>query len=305
MVAELTGVPEPTMRAWERRYGIPTPERTASGYRLYGPADVEQVREMKRLCEGGMAASEAAKLLLSGAAKSASTDAKAPPDVYAASVESLLEAVERFDDAELDHQLRRLLLLGSTTTILDRVLVPTLHEIGARWHNGELSVAQEHLASHRFGTLLHDLLRLSPGAESAPRALLACFADDEHELGLLGVAMRFSSWGLRSVILGARTPPGAIRSAAEAVSPSLIALSVTVTPDRARARELVEDYAGACAGIPWIVGGAGAAAIAELVRARGGEVPPEDPSELRVLVRAALERSGGKPVAARPRKKKP
>ena len=36
VVAEMTGIPAATLRAWERRYGIPSPERTASGYRLYG-----------------------------------------------------------------------------------------------------------------------------------------------------------------------------------------------------------------------------------------------------------------------------
>jgi DNA-binding transcriptional MerR regulator len=303
VVAELTGVPEPTLRAWERRYGIPTPERTAAGYRLYGPHDLEQVREMRRLCDAGMAASEAARLLLSGGD---GAEAQARLDPYAVFAEALMDAVTRFDDAGLDRQLRRLLLLGSTTTLLDRVLVPVLREIGQRWHRGEISVAQEHLASQRLGTLLRDLLQLSPGSESHSRALLACFADDEHELGLLGTAMRFSGWGLRPVFLGARTPPGAVRSAIEAISPALVALSVTITPERARARELVDDYASACAAVPWIVGGVGAGAIADMIRTRGGEVEPEDPSALRGVLRTMLERGAAKPPpATKPRRKKP
>jgi len=305
VVAELTGVPEPTLRAWERRYGIPMPERTAAGYRLYGPHDLEQVCEMRRLCDGGMAASEAAKLLLSGF-RGDGAEAQARLDPYAVFAEALMDAVTRFDDAGLDRQLRRLLLLGSTTTLLDRVLVPVLREIGQRWHRGEISVAQEHLASHRLGTLLRNLLQLSPGAESDSRALLACFADDEHELGLLGTAMRFSGWGLRPVFLGARTPPGAVRTAIEAISPVLVALSVTITPERARARELVDDYASACAAVPWIVGGTGAGAIADMIRARGGEVEPEDPSALRGVLRTMLERGSAQPApATRPRRKKP
>ncbi|RYG79508.1 MerR family transcriptional regulator, partial [bacterium] len=62
-VSERTGVPEPTLRAWERRYGVPRPTRTAAGYRLYGPEHIAQVLEMQRLCDGGMAASDAARLL--------------------------------------------------------------------------------------------------------------------------------------------------------------------------------------------------------------------------------------------------
>ncbi len=298
VVAALTGVPEPTLRAWERRYGIPTPERTTSGYRLYAARDVELVREMRHLCNGGMAAAEAAKLLLSGH-QPPSAEATPHRDVYALSSAALLDAVTRFDDAALDLELRRLLLLGSTTTIVDRVLVPLLHDIGSRWRKGEVSVAQEHLTTHRVATLLHDLLRLipAPAEGRSARAVLASFADDEHELGLLATAIRFSTWHLRPVFLGARTPPGALGGAVERVAPALVALSVTVAPEKARARELVDHYAHACGGIPWIVGGSGAATIADLIRDRGGEVAPQEPAELRALVRSMLEPREGRRAA--------
>jgi DNA-binding transcriptional MerR regulator len=300
-VAELTGVPEPTLRAWERRYGIPAPERTASGYRLYSTREVEQVREMRRLSEGGMAAGEAAKLLISGSSVQGN-QTQAHNDFYGATVEALLEAIGHFDDASLDVQLRKLMFLGSTATLLDRVVVPVLHEVGIRWHRGEISVAQEHFASQRLGTLLRDMLRLQPGADGEARVLLACFADDEHELGLLGIATRFSGWGLRPVFLGARTPPGAIRTAVAAASPVLVALSVTVTPHRARARELVDDYAGACGDVPWIVGGTGVNEIADLIRAKGGTVAPEDTPALRAIVRRAIE--GARTSPPRPQRRK-
>ena len=44
-VAEMTGVPAPTLRAWERRYGIPRPGRSESSYRLYSDADVADGRQ--------------------------------------------------------------------------------------------------------------------------------------------------------------------------------------------------------------------------------------------------------------------
>ena len=48
-VAEMTGVPAPTLRAWERRYGIPRPGRSESSYRLYSDADVAEVRFSHRI----------------------------------------------------------------------------------------------------------------------------------------------------------------------------------------------------------------------------------------------------------------
>ncbi|MBC8068894.1 MAG: MerR family transcriptional regulator, partial [Deltaproteobacteria bacterium] len=58
-VAELTGVPASTLRAWEQRYGFPAPERTASAYRLYSDGDVARIARVRSLCDGGMAAAEA------------------------------------------------------------------------------------------------------------------------------------------------------------------------------------------------------------------------------------------------------
>jgi DNA-binding transcriptional MerR regulator len=61
VVSEQTGVPEATLRAWERRYQVPKPERTPSGYRIYSRDDVAQVQQIRSLCEQGMSPAEAAK----------------------------------------------------------------------------------------------------------------------------------------------------------------------------------------------------------------------------------------------------
>lgn len=61
VVSEQTGVPEATLRAWERRYQVPKPERTPSGYRIYSRDDVAQVQQIRALCEQGMSPAEAAK----------------------------------------------------------------------------------------------------------------------------------------------------------------------------------------------------------------------------------------------------
>ncbi len=291
-VADLTGVPEPTLRAWERRYGIPSPVRTASGYRLYGPREIGEVREMRRLCEGGFAAAEAANLVRAKAeaAVAIAEPAAAPPaptfptDAYAAAVEALLDAVARFDDDALDETLRRVMFLGTPLMVLERVLRPALHSIGTMWEKGEISVAQEHLASHRIGTFMRESLRFSPGANAQDRVLLACFADDDHELGMVGVAMRLSEWGLRPVILGARTPPSAIAAAVNALSPRLVALSITIAPPEERLRELCRDYAHACGSVPWLVGGAAASSVAAHVEGNGGVLVPPSTDALKAMV---------------------
>lgn len=51
--AHLTGVNPATLRAWERRYGIITPHRTAKGHRFYSDQQIESVRQILYWLEQG------------------------------------------------------------------------------------------------------------------------------------------------------------------------------------------------------------------------------------------------------------
>ena len=61
-VSEMTGLSAPNLRAWERRYGIPNPQRGENAYRLYSNRDITLLRKMKALCDEGHAPSDAAKI---------------------------------------------------------------------------------------------------------------------------------------------------------------------------------------------------------------------------------------------------
>src|ERR687889_461437 len=63
-LARRVGVSPEALRAWERRYGLLRPTRTAGGVRIYGAADLERARRMRELTEQGWGAAEAARALL-------------------------------------------------------------------------------------------------------------------------------------------------------------------------------------------------------------------------------------------------
>lgn len=52
--SRLTGLKAGTLRAWERRYGIPTPHRSASGHRLYAEYDLRLLRWLSAQTGAGM-----------------------------------------------------------------------------------------------------------------------------------------------------------------------------------------------------------------------------------------------------------
>lgn len=269
-VSELAGVSTATLRAWERRYGVPSPARTASAYRLYGDADVKLVRKMRELVDSGVAPAEAARQVLAE-----STPAPPPEQVidpYEAAADRIVAATTAFDPDAVAIEVSRALALGPSVTIFDRALAPALQRIGDLWHQGTITVAQEHLAAHIVMSSLSDMIRFAQPVGEARRAVLACFADEDHQIPLQGAALHLASWGFRVVMIGARTPPAAIARAVETLSPDLVALSTTMEPPPARARELVDAYADACRGVTWLVGGQASEGMRPWIEARGGVV---------------------------------
>ena len=251
-LARRTGVATELLRAWERRYALFTPERTAGGYRLYSEDDVRRVRRMRELLGTGLSAAEAAR--------QAGSEPPAPAEVApaAAAAAGLRRALEQLDDAAAHAAFDRLLADYSTRAVLGGVVLPLLHELGAGWERGEISVAQEHFASN---LLRGRLLGLARGWDrgSGRRAVLACPPGEQHDLGLVIFGLSLRELGWRITFLGADTPPDTIVETVERLEPEALVLAVT-DPERL---EGVADTVGLLrdAGTAVWVGGAGARAL--------------------------------------------
>jgi DNA-binding transcriptional MerR regulator len=62
-VAQMLGIPPATLRTWEERYGLPVPERSPGGHRVYSRDQVDQLRFVKAQLAQGMAPADAHRLL--------------------------------------------------------------------------------------------------------------------------------------------------------------------------------------------------------------------------------------------------
>jgi MerR family transcriptional regulator, light-induced transcriptional regulator len=86
-VAQQTGIAAPTLRAWERRYDLLSPERAGNDYRLYSQRDIVLIRWLKERIDSGMAISQAVALFhhLCAEHEHLSNLAESPPTTPAAS----------------------------------------------------------------------------------------------------------------------------------------------------------------------------------------------------------------------------
>ena len=285
-VVEATGISAPTLRSWERRYGVPTPERTQSAYRLYSDEDIALISRMRDLTLQGMAAAEAA------ASVRGMTVNEAPEmrDPYEVAADGIVDATHDFDPYAIELAVQRALTLGDATTVYERVISRAMKRIGEDWAGGTLSVAQEHVAADITTNALRDMLRLVQPADATRSILLGCFQGERHVLGLYGIGLRFAAWGFKTTSLGPDCPPDAVADAVRKLTPDVVGLSLTVAADVSKIQELIPRYAEACAGVPWIVGGRGTELIREAVEANGGAVVEGDPSTWRSLVEKHVRR---------------
>src|SRR5512138_789746 len=62
-VEQQTGISAATLRAWERRYSLVEPKRTASGYRLYSDRDVALLQWVRTQMDDGLTISRVVAML--------------------------------------------------------------------------------------------------------------------------------------------------------------------------------------------------------------------------------------------------
>jgi len=204
-VSRRTGIPRNTLLAWERRYGVPSPHRDPNGYRSYSDADIELLLRIQGHLDRGYQISEAIALVREDGVAGVTAPGR-DEDTLPALREALgarLLAFDRPGAEELRHQL----LLLPFDLGIEEVYLPLLREVGDRWHTGEVTVAQEHFVSaYCREQLIAILHHLGAGRQGARHAVCAGFPGEQHELGLLAVAVELVLHGWRLSYLGPDLP---------------------------------------------------------------------------------------------------
>lgn len=274
--AALTGVAATTLRAWERRYAVVEPERSASRYRLYGDEDLARLTRMAELVAAGTPASLAAEKVLATpptAPQPAVTDAGPARDGIPVSwagpppeAGDLVHIARTFDPVALDRVLDEAFARGPFESVVDGWLMPALVDLGRAWAAGEVDVAGEHFVS---GAVHRRLARWFEAARPVPGAsvVLVGLPDGAlHQLAAMAFATVLRRRGADVRYLGADVPTDSWVNANASIRPALVVVGVPTDQDAAAAsdvaRALVEQ--GDRRGAPVVlVGGAAAGAVAE------------------------------------------
>ena len=254
------GVSDHVLRAWESRYGLLQPGRSAGGFRLYSEADALRVRRMQAHLARGLSAAEAAREVLGEDSGARGDSGRGGPE-QAAGPDRVPSIASEAAQAVLD----RLVSDLSLPAMLREVVMPYLAELGERWARGTASICQEHFASNVIRGRLAGLAR-GWGDGHGPRAVLACPPGELHDLALMvfGIALNRTGW--RIDYLGANTPVEELTRTVEATHPDLVVLAAT-RPENLD--PLAPQLTGLARLVPLVLAGTGATAeLAAAVQAR-------------------------------------
>ncbi len=247
----MAGITEPTLRAWEKRYSILSPQRTDSGHRRYTKRDIYRVMWLKNRLEEGMSISQASVLLQSqpnedlsevmqyerkqpwqatpgkrnGKATSRSPYQNHNVRSLAILGDELLQAFIDFDEQQAENLLSEAVGLYSPEEVCVELIQPVLQEIGERWMRNEVTIATEHFSSNICRTRLNAMINSLPLQETGPLIITGCAPHEFHELGVIMTTFFLRRHGWRAIYLGQNVPALDLEKDLRRLKPTLVVFS--------------------------------------------------------------------------------
>lgn len=242
--AKLTGLLPVTLRAWERRYGVPNPQRGNQGYRLYSENELRTLQWLKSQIDAGMNISHAIQYL--NQLRRNGTDPVLTHNngriVSPVSTEiltkELIQTWTQYDENRSFDVLHRSHALYPMDQVLADVIQPALMDIGDSWQRGELSIATEHFASQICLRHLTNLMDDFPPAIHPDVIVAACAPGETHQIGLLMlvVILRWRGWDVK--YLGPDLCLDNLPEALRPLHPRLLLISATRSENASRLTDL-------------------------------------------------------------------
>ncbi|HWQ04796.1 MAG TPA: B12-binding domain-containing protein [Longilinea sp.] len=238
VVLKETGLRADVLRAWERRYELPKPQRSAGGHRLYSDYDIATVKWLHARQSEGLSISRAAdlwkELITSGQDP---LDRPSTPSTIENRVISLVEgrleglrsqwvkACLNFDAFKADDIVNQAFAQASVESVCFEILQNGLQEIGNLWHQDTATVQQEHFATALALRRLETLISAAPQPVRSKTILVGCPASEWHTFPVVLLTLMLRRRGLNVINLGANIPLEHLDQTAAGIRPDLIVLA--------------------------------------------------------------------------------
>jgi methanogenic corrinoid protein MtbC1 len=229
-VAQETGVPADTFRAWERRYGIPHPHRTEGGHRLYSERDIAIIRWLRDRTAEGLTISQAVALMANGNESNLDwldTAVDTEPHSWERLNHQFIAALTDFDEKRAEKIIGEAFALYPLDDVFFKLIQPTMIEVGEQWHQGKITVTAEHFATQFIRRKLSSIFNTYAISEGRGLILVGCAPSEQHDMGALLLSVMLVRHGWQVVYLGSQVPLKDLLDTIQQIQPDMVCLSAS------------------------------------------------------------------------------
>ncbi|MFZ9454039.1 MAG: MerR family transcriptional regulator [Bacteroidia bacterium] len=245
-----------TLRIWEQRYKILTPERTQTNIRYYNNYNLKKIINVALLNNNGFKISAIAKMSDSELLKEVErflNDYKKESD----QVDHLVLCLMDLDESKFEQIMNNAIIHFGFEDTMEKIIFPFFRQMGNLWLLGIINPAQEHYISNLIRQKIIvgiDRITTRPGIQ-ARKILLYLPQLELHEMGLLYAHYLSKLRGHQCFYLGQSVPLEDLTAICKQLKPDQI-LSIYTAPN---AEIDLNEYLRACAqqipDIPFLISG--------------------------------------------------
>lgn len=204
----LSGIKAHTIRIWEKRYNLLSPERTSTNIRSYSIGSLQKLLNITLLYNSGHKISKIAKIPEENIPLMV-REIVAKNSIKNHSINAFKLAMVNFDQSLFIKTFDNLMLQKSFNEVFNEIFIPLLNELGMLWQTDTISPAHEHfitnLVKQKIIISTERLQRDEP--LKTDKVFVPFLPDNEiHEIGLLYINYEIVRSGYKSIYLGQTVP---------------------------------------------------------------------------------------------------
>lgn len=243
----ISGIKAHTLRIWEKRYNLLSPERSSTNIRRYGDDDLRRLLNISTLIENGWKISKASGLTekeRSGEIEKLLDSVELQDGKFTPHVNALVLAMMEFDEAGFEKVYSLASLMLGLKSAMIHIIYPFLIKIGLMWTVWKSNPGQEHFASNIIRKKLFSAIdHLSVSQSKNETFLLFLPEGEDHEISLLFSYYLLRSEGFKTVYLGQNLPFESLEIVAEVCKPDHLLTFFITKSSKAKLSNYVDKLA--------------------------------------------------------------
>lgn len=224
----LSGIKAHTIRIWEKRHNIISPQRTSTNIRYYSDEDLKKILNISILKKNGVKIGTIANLSYKDIVKKIEELQKlrSSPQLYQ---DQMLVAMIDLDESKFEKMLSNLILKYGFEHSITQIIFPYLEKVGMMWLTSNISPAHEHFLSNFIRQKMIVAIDALPIIEDkdAPKVLLFLPEHEMHEFGILFSNYYLRKYGCKTLYLGQIVPLKDVKSISKSYKPDYVITSLS------------------------------------------------------------------------------